>query len=353
MRTGYSGTFVIAWTQGELDGLSNAPLTALSVGATWRWTGKAVCVDGARDVYVLDGAIGRAELHQRAAQSVRRLIGAAVADAPVYQDKDMRGRLFNGGFDVTDGIKRYEITLIDTPHLGAPLLMFVGEVPPSDTDLWVVSTHVASARDTGENRPGGVICFTAGTKILTPDGPRAVETLCEGDAVQTKDNGVQKLRWIGQRHMSGARLYALPSLRPIRFRADALGLGQPDEDLVVSPDHRMLLRGPAARDLFNADEVLVAARDLVNDRAITVERHLRGVDYIHLLFDAHEVIFANGLETESYHPGFTDLSMVEEDQRDRLLMRFPHLADQSGDYGPAARRTLSAAEAAILLHSVA
>lgn len=353
MRTGFSGTFVIAWAQGEVDGLTNAPLSALRTGASWRWSGDAVCVDGARDVYVLDGAIGRAELHQRAAQSVRRLIGSALAGAPIYHDTDMRERLFDGGFDVTDGLKRYEITLIDSAELGAPLLMFLGEMPQKDTDLWVVSTHIAAAREVEEHQPGAVICFAQGTHILTPDGPRTVETLREGDLVQTKDNGVQALRWTGGRRISGARLYAMPHLRPIRLKADALGMGQPDEDLIVSPQHRMVVRGAAARELFNADEVLVAAKDLVNDRSIVIERTLREVHYIHLLFDAHQVIIANGLETESFHPGFAGLREIAEDQRKRLLERFPHLSEQDEAYGPAARRSLSSAEAAIMLHNVA
>lgn len=353
MRTGFSGTFVIAWTQVEVDGLSSAPLTALSVGASWRWTGDAVCVDGPRDVYVLDGAIGKAELHQRAALTVRRLIGAALVGAPIYHDKESRDRLFDGGFDVTDGIKRYEITMIDTPDLGAPLLMFIGEMPPKDTDLWVVSTYVAAAREAVAKKQAAVICFTPGTKILTPDGRKSVEELSEGDLVQTKDNGPQALRWIGSRRISGARLYAMPVLRPVRLRADALGMGTPDEDLIVSPQHRMLVTGAAARELFNADEVLVAAKDLVNDRSIVIDRTQREINYIHLLFDSHQVIMANGLETESFHPEVADLDEIAGDQKARLLNRFPDLGTRSDTYGPSARRTLSAAEAAILMHEVA
>ena len=353
MRTGFSGTFVIAWTQVEVEGLTRAPLTALTIGASWRWFGDAVCVDGPRDVLVLDGAIGKAELHQRAAQSVRRLIGSALAGAPIYHDPEARERLFDGGFDVTDGVKRYAITLIDMPDLGAPLLMFLGEMPPQDTDLWVVSTYVATARDARVADKGAVICFTPGTQILTPDGPRLVETLSEGDWVQTKDNGPQALRWIGGRRISGARLYAMPELRPVRLRADALGMGHPDEDLVVSPQHRLLVSGAKARELFNADEVLVAAKDLVNDKSIVIDRTQRQLHYIHLLFDAHQVIVANGLETESFHPEIADLEAVAGDQKTRLLERFPDIGRVCDSYGPSARRTLTGAEAAILMHDVA
>lgn len=353
MRTGFSGTFVIAWTQVEVEGLLCAPLTSLSIGASWRWSGDAICVGGPRDVLVLDGAIGKAELHQRAAQSVRRLIGSALSGAPIYRDPDAQARLFDGGFDVTDGIKRYEITLIDTPDLGVPLLMFLGEMPPKDTDLWVVSSYVAAARDQQATDKGGVICFTPGTQILTPDGPRLVEHLSEGDLVQTKDNGPQALRWIGGRRISGARLYVTPALRPVRFRADALGIGRPDKDLIVSPHHRMLVAGKAARALFNADEVLVAAKDLVNDRSIVIDRTQRELQYIHLLFDAHQVIVANGLETESFHPECADLDEISGDQKRRLLERFPDLGRLGDGYGPSARRVLKSAEAAIFMHDVA
>ena len=356
MGTGYKGTFVIAWAQSEVDGLVNAPLTTLTTGATWRWTGQAVCVDGARDVFVLGDAIGQAELHQRAAASVRKLLGDAVATQSVYSDPESRARLFDGGFDLTDGVTRYEVTLIDDPALGSPLLMFLGDMPKPYTDLWVVAAHIASVRENAtrvDHNTGAVICFTPGTKIQTPDGPRLVEELREGDMVDTKDNGPQALRWIGGRRISGARLYAMPHLRPVRIRANALGMGEPDEDLLVSPQHRMLVSGAPARELFNADEVLVAAKDLVNDTSILIDRRQQELTYIHLLFDRHQVIMANGMDTESFHPGHAGLDEIAPEHRSRLIERFPSLEDQADIYGPEARRTLTSAEAAILLHAVA
>ena len=115
----------------------------------------------------------------------------------------------------------------------------------------------------------GVICFTPGTLIDTPAGPRPVEALRPGDRVLTRDDGAQELLWVGSRRMSGARLYALPHLRPVRLgavrlgavrlRAGAFGLLRPAADLLVSPQHRLLVRGAAARALFNEPEVLVQA----------------------------------------------------------------------------------------------
>jgi len=199
----------------------------------------------------------------------------------------------------------------------------------------------------------GVICFTPGTRISTPEGPRLIESLRPGDRILTKDNGPQEVLWHGQRKLTGARLYAMPHLRPIRFRAGALGIGRPDEDLLVSPQHRMLVQGAAARALFNAEEVLVAAEDLVNDRTVSVDARLREVTYVHILLEAHQIVWANGLETESFHPSATSLETIEPGQRAALFDVLPELAQNPQVYGAFARRNLSASEAAILRYDAA
>ena len=95
----------------------------------------------------------------------------------------------------------------------------------------------------------------------------------------------------------------MPHLRPIRMRAHVLAEGRPDEDLVVSPDHRVLVKGTVAQALFNTSEVLVAARDLVNDGAIRIDHRCRGVEYIHLMLDQHQIVWANGVEVGKLSPG--------------------------------------------------
>ena len=140
-----------------------------------------------------------------------------------------------------------------------------------------------------------MICFTEGTLLRTPDGDRAVEALGPGDRVLTRDDGAQEVLWVGNRHLTGARLLVAPELRPIRIRARALDADLPDADLLVSPQHRILIRGRSARALFNTDEVLVAAADLINDRTITVARALRALTYYHLLLARHQVVWANGV----------------------------------------------------------
>lgn len=356
MKTGFRGTFVISWSQTEVDGLEAAPVPALAVGAAWAWRGDAVRVDGPRDILRLDRADGSEVMRHKAARVVHRLVGAAIDNIPLQvaeaSEPEDTAVMTDSTFTVTDGGKSYTITLIEVGIGTPPLLMFIDDIPPRGTDLWVVHHTLNTAPGDGlADGSGGVICFTPGTRIDTPDGARRIEDLREGDKVWTKDNGAQEIQWVGSRRMSGARLFAMPRLRPVRIRAGALGLGRPDQELLVSPEHRMLIDGPAARTLFNASEVLVAAKDLINGSSITVDMQVREVTYVHLLLPRHEVLRANGIETESFHPANTALSTLAQQDCQRLLDRLPDLEFDPYSYGTYARRNLSSSEAAILRHA--
>lgn len=352
MKTGFGGTFVISWTQTEVDGLASAPAAMLVTGAAWRWTGSPVRVDGVGGLLKLDGAMGAAELRQRAARKVRRLVGAAFAkgelDAAEEPDEDAPTQ----DFVVTDGRQSFAVTLIEVPQGGSRLLMFFDEIPPVDTDLWIVRASLDHLPQPAQ-KEAGVICFTKGTRLLTPDGPRRIEDLRPGDMVQTRDNGPQEILWAGDRRMSGARLHVMPHLRPIRIRSAAFGMGQPEGDLIVSPHHRMLIRGRAAEALFGTSEVLVAAEDLLNDLSVTIDRQLREVTYVHILLERHQIVWANGIQTESFHPSNTSLDMIDPGQRQALLDVVPGLAGDREAYGAFVRRNVSASEAAILRHELA
>ncbi|SLN45008.1 hypothetical protein PSA7680_02285 [Pseudoruegeria aquimaris] len=360
METGFRGTFVISWTQTETDGQQAADPRFLVVGASWRWRGEAVRVDGPGNVLLL-GASERAGTDRRtAARAVRKLVGAALSqgtgaqpggDGGAFQEFDEP--LMDAGFVITDGRRSYTASIIDTGPGRNALIMFLDELPPRDQELWVVHRSYDPRQGRGSDAPQGVICFTAGTEILTERGPRLVEELKEGDRLQTKDDGMQAVRWIGRRRISGARLYAMPEYRPIRIRAGAFGEDDPREDLLVSPDHRMLLRGAAAEALFNTDEVLVAARDLLHHRGVHRDLAVREVTYFHLLLDRHQILWANGVETESFHPANTGLDAIEPAQRAQLAEVLPGVEDDPHTYGTYARRNLSASEAAILLHEAA
>lgn len=354
MGTGYRGTFVISWSQTEIDGYQAAPFPSLDVGAAWSWQGEPVRVDGPSSILQLDQGEDKGNIRRRAARMVRRLVGAAVSYQSRLDDVEVDNPLTDYSFVVTDGLKSYTITLIEVGPGAPPLLMFVDEMPPRHQDLWVVHHNLEPVRSyAAGDQASGVICFTPGTRIETPDGAVAVEALREGDMVQTKDNGPQQVQWVGNRRMTGARLFAMPKLRPIRIRAGAFGIGEPDDEILVSPEHRMLVKGVVARALFNTPEVLVAARDLINGTSVVLDTKVKEVTYVHLLLPQHEVLFANGIETESFHPANTALSTIGDEDRARLLHQIPGVAEDPNVYGGFARRNLSSSEAAILLHEAA
>lgn len=354
MGTGFRGTFVISWSQTEIDGLEHPSMEMLTVGATWTWGGQPVRVDGPSEVLQLDLADGEADLRKRAARKVRKLVGAAVQNTTDVGSVVVDDPLMDQSFIVTNGTQSFVVTVIE-PGTGAPpLLMFMDEMPPQNTDLWVVQHSFGIAqRPNSDQTKGGVICFTPGTWINTPHGVRQVQDLREGDLVQTRDNGAQPIEWIGSRRMTGARFFVMPHLRPVRIRPGALGIERPEGELLVSPEHRLLVRGAAARDLFNTDEVLVAARHLVNGRNVGVDTTIKEVTYIHLLLPDHQILWANNVETESFHPASADFSTLKDEDRMRLLVRKPELEHNPFSYGDMARRTLSDSEAAILMHEAA
>ena len=193
-------------------------------------------------------------------------------------------------------------------------------------------------------------CFTPGTKIATPRGEILVEDLEVGDAVITRDNGIQDVRWVGVRTMKPEEFVAQPHLRPIMIRRGALGNGLPERDMMVSPNHRVLLASDKAELLFEEREVLVAAKHLVGIEG--VERsEVHKATYIHVMFDQHEVILSDGAWTESFQPGDMSLKGVDKAQRDELLALFPELETQAGIAAySAARRILKKHEAHLLRH---
>jgi len=190
-------------------------------------------------------------------------------------------------------------------------------------------------------------CFTPGALIATKRGAVKVEALVVGDSVLTRDNGYQNIRWIGRRDLSVAELAAKPELRPVRIAKGALGQNLPEQDLIVSPQHRMLVSLTRAELLFGEHEVLVAASHMLAQAGIQIDETATGVSYIHLLFDEHEIIRADGAWSESYQPGELTLAGMEDAQRQEILALFPEL--KLGFLFPAARITLKKAEAQLLL----
>lgn len=174
-----------------------------------------------------------------------------------------------------------------------------------------------------------VVCFGRGTLILTANGEVAIEDLSVGDLVMTRDRGPQPIRWIGSRKLGTMSLAAHPNLRPIRIKAGALGEGLPATDLLVSPQHRVLVRSKIALKMFGTPEVLVAAKQLVLLDGIDIADDVAEVEYFHMLFDRHEVVISNGAETESLYTGPQALTSVGKAALEEIFTLFPELTDPS------------------------
>ncbi len=175
----------------------------------------------------------------------------------------------------------------------------------------------------------GIPCFTSGTLIETAGGERRVEELRVGDLVRTRDHGLQPILWCSRRAVGPATLNRSPELRPIRldggWTGDARGL-------LVSPQHGVLVRARAG-----GGERLVRAVQLARlaGGKARVARGRSRVLYVHLLFRQHEIIYANGIPTESLYPGPRTLASLGSVDLLRLLARIPGLAggDVRAAYG--------------------
>lgn len=242
------------------------------------------------------------------------------------------GTTYNGAYDLTNTGTGHKVTSL---HLGGDgtqqgavdgIISTIPLVPGTTYSFNQERSsfqQVDNTYDTYEDVP----CFTTGTMIDTKNGPKHVETLRVGDLVRTRDNGFLPIRWIGSRLLTAAKLAAMPRLRPVRIMADALAPGLPSSDLVVSPQHRILVRSRIASRCFGTPEVLAAAKHLTSIAGISVAGDLDEVEYFHFLFDQHEIVFANGAETESLYTGPEALKSVGQAARDEILALFPELRD--------------------------
>lgn len=193
-----------------------------------------------------------------------------------------------------------------------------------------------------------VPCFTPGTLIATPKGEVPVESLRAGDRVITRDNGIQEIRWAGQKALGWRDLAANPHLKPVLIRQGSLGNGLPERDMMVSPNHRILAANDRTALYFDEHEVLVSAKHLVAVNGIQVIDSI-GTTYLHFMFDRHEVVLGNGAWTESFQPGDMTLKGMGNAQRTEIFELFPELKTDVGlNNYQAARRTLKKHEARLL-----
>ena len=198
------------------------------------------------------------------------------------------------------------------------------------------STNFIGAQQNGPFNSNQFVCFASGSMISCPDGDRPVEDLREGHLVETLDHGPQPLIWTGHRELTFPE--SPDTQKPVEIKPGALGPSAPARTLILSPQHRVLLRSNAFIAAAGRSEVLVPAKAMLNRSDVRVMAGKRSVTYHSLLFRRHAVIFANGLAVESLYPGKYAMTLFSRRQQLQILSRIPTLmADPVHGYDLPAR----------------
>lgn len=179
--------------------------------------------------------------------------------------------------------------------------------------------QLASASNTQSFVP----CFAAGTFLETRCGLVPIEDIAVGDKVMTLDNGLQTVNWVGSHFLNANQLAQRSDLCPIRICAGALGTGYPKNDLIVSPQHRVLLKSKIVQRMTGHAEVFIAAKKLVGLPGIQYQNCSIGVHYHHLAMSAHEVVWANGAPAETLFLGDQLKQGLSRNVRHELEMVMP------------------------------
>jgi len=227
----------------------------------------------------------------------------------------------------------------------------LGNGNPADADDpqrveggWITEGMTNQGKTFGSYEDRVIVCFVRGTKIATPEGDVPIEDIAIGDRVLTADSGTQIVRWIGSKVLNPSR-----ATTPVRIKAGALGNNTPNQDLLVSPAHRMVISGWRAEVLFGESEFLVPAKELVNDSTIVFAHDLDEVEYFHILFDKHEIVTSNGTPSESFHPNADALSALSKEALAELFMLFPELKVDGNNWeSDVARPVLTSSEVMLL-----
>lgn len=177
---------------------------------------------------------------------------------------------------------------------------------------------------------GSVVCFAKGTRIMTVEGEVLVEDLASGDLVLTLDGGYRPIRLNMSREVAPKALNSNAKLRPVKITAGALGKGLPKTDLSVSRQHRMLVSSHIAERMFGTSDVLIPAIRLTDLPGCIVDEECSSVCYHHLVFDRHEIVFANGSPSESFYPGPEAMKSIPHGTKSELMEIFPELKTGHG-----------------------
>lgn len=241
------------------------------------------------------------------------------ADATVGGTLQTAGTTINTAYDLINTTSGHQVS---TFHFGGDGFQqgavggLVSSVELAPGTSYPFNTERTSHR---QDNPydGYVACFVSGTRLLTPDGPVAVEALGAGDVVCTLEGGDLPLRWVGQRRVPG-----MGALAPIRIPKGWNGL---ERDLLVSPHHRMLVSGAGCELAIGLERALVSAQQLAKSglaRAVPCAE----VTYHHIMFDTHQIVIAEGAPSESLLASDRTLMGFDAEAASEIRSLFPELS---------------------------
>ncbi len=197
---------------------------------------------------------------------------------------------------------------------------------------------VGARNGNGNTSYDDLVCLSGDTLVSLQGGTCRVRDLKVGAKVKTMDSPYATLRWMFRRPLDARELLGNPKLRPIRITAGSLGSNLPKRDLLVSRQHRMLVSSVIAERMFGNAEVLVAAIKLTELPGVFIDDSVDEIEYFHLVFDQHELIFAEGAPTESLLFAPCTWNVLSEEAREELYSLFPELADSK--YSPQSIRLI-------------
>ncbi len=179
----------------------------------------------------------------------------------------------------------------------------------------------------------GFTGFSHGALISTTEGQVAVEDLEPGMMIETAMAGPAKLRWIGSITLvPGAPKRGSMPDKLYRIVPDTFGPGRPAADVTLGPGARLLDRSPEVCRALGTEAALAPVTMRADGEQVIEISPVSAMRVYHLSFDAHHIIFANGLEVESFHPGPDATYSLSEEMRAQFLSLFPHKSSL-GDFG--------------------
>lgn len=311
-----------------VSGLPDEQSAAAAGSPTFTLTLKAGAQPTAVEINDNDSVFDEVDFGQNIAQSV-------TIDGTTYA----AGTTISTAYDLINTTSGHKVTSF---HLGGNGYQQGAVDGLASTELLVPGTsYTFNFERTSHQQNNGyadyVACFVSGTHLTTNTGERAVEDLCIGDLVATADHGFQPIRWIASQTVPAKGAFA-----PVVFPKGTL---DNNRDLALSPQHRLCLSGAFADLLFGQTECLAPAIHLAR-AGIGYQRSGGTVTYWHVMFDAHEIVWAEGTATESFLPG--DRMALAPETWEEFQALFPHIAALPGSV-PAARPILRQHESAVLL----